>query len=46
MHFLSIDADRIGRADAQPNSIASNRSHDDPNLLVNHDRFTDAPRKH
>jgi hypothetical protein len=46
MHFLSIDAHSRGRADAQTNPIASNDDHDDLDLLVNHDLFTDTPTEH
>jgi hypothetical protein len=46
MHFLSIYAHRRGRADAQANPVAFNGGHDDADLLVNHDLFTDAPTEH
>jgi hypothetical protein len=46
MHFLSIDAHGHGRADAQSNPVALNGGHDDPDLLVNDDHFTDAPAEH
>jgi hypothetical protein len=46
MHFSPIHAYGCGRAVAQANPVALNGSHDDPDLLVNHDLFTDAPTEH
>jgi hypothetical protein len=45
MHFLSIHAHRSGRADAWANRVPLNGGHDDPDVLVNHDLFTDTPTK-
>jgi hypothetical protein len=44
--FLSINADSRGRADAQANAIFSNGGHNNPDLLADHDLFTDTPAKH
>jgi hypothetical protein len=46
MHFLSIDANGLWRADAQSNPVALNSGHDHPDLLVNHDLFADTPTEH
>jgi hypothetical protein len=43
---LSINAHDRGRADAQANPAALNGGHDDSDLLVNHDPFTDSPTQH
>jgi hypothetical protein len=46
MHFLSINAHARRRADAQANAVALNGGHDDADVLVNHDLFTDTPTEH
>jgi hypothetical protein len=45
-HFLSIDAHRARRADAQANPFASDGSHDNLDVLANHDLFADTPSEH
>ena len=46
MHFLSINAHSCWRADAQANPVTFNGGHDDPNLVVDDDLFTDPPSEH
>jgi hypothetical protein len=46
MHFLPIHAHGRGRADAQANAVAFHSGDDDPDVLGNHDLFTDAPTEH
>ena len=46
MHFLPIHTHGRGRADAQANPIAFSGGHDDPDLPINDDLFTDTPTEH
>jgi hypothetical protein len=40
---LSINGHGSRRGDTQVNAITLNGGHDDPDVLVNHDCFTDTP---
>jgi hypothetical protein len=43
--LLPIHPNRWWGNDAQANAIAANVCHDDPNVSVDHDLFTDTPRE-